>query len=66
MHSCRDNSALISRGLDKPLSLGERISVRLHVMLCTRCRNFQTQAHFIRKAARRFGGDPEGRLTKKP
>jgi len=65
MRSCRDISALVSQGLDKKLSLRERFSVWLHVMMCTRCRNFQTQSRFIRKAARRYTDDLQNRLNNK-
>jgi hypothetical protein len=65
MRSCRDISVLVSQGLDKKLSLRERFSVWLHVMMCTRCRNFQTQSQFIRKAARRYTDDLQSRLDNK-
>ncbi len=65
MRSCRDISALVSRGLDKKLSLRQRFSVWLHVMMCSRCRNFQTQSQFIRKAARRYTDDLQSRLNNK-
>lgn len=65
MRSCRDISALVSQGLDKKLSLRERFTVWLHVMMCTRCRNFQTQTQFIRKAARHYTDDLQSRLGKK-
>ncbi len=65
MRSCRAISALVSQGLDKELSLRERFSVWLHVMMCTRCRNFQTQSRFIRKAARRYTDELQSRLGKK-
>ncbi len=66
MRSCRDISALVSQGLDKKLSLRERFSVWLHVMMCSRCRNFKTQSRFIRKAARRYTDDLQSRLDNKP
>lgn len=65
MRNCRDISALVSQGLDKKLSLRERFSVWLHVKMCNRCRNFQTQAQFIRKAARHYTDDLQSRLGKK-
>ena len=65
MRSCRDISALVSQGLDKKLSLRERFAVWLHVMMCTRCRNFKTQTQFIRKAARHYTDDLQSRLDKK-
>jgi len=51
MRSCRDITALVSQGLDKQLSLGERLAIGEHVMMCSRCRNFKSQSQFIRKAA---------------
>jgi len=66
MRSCRAISALVSQGLDKRLSLRERFSVWLHVMMCTRCRNFQTQSRFIRKAARCYSDELQSRLDNKP
>lgn len=54
MRSCRDITALMSQGLDKKLSLGERLAIGLHVMMCSGCRNFQSQSQFIRKAANRY------------
>ncbi|HEY8160559.1 MAG TPA: zf-HC2 domain-containing protein [Methylobacter sp.] len=65
MRSCRDISALVSQELDKKLSLGERLAVRLHVMMCIRCRNFRTQSQFIRKAARLYTDNLQSRLDKK-
>jgi len=65
MRNCRDISALVSKGLDKKLSLLERFAVSLHVMMCTRCRNFQTQTKFIRKAAQRYMDNLRNRPDKK-
>ncbi len=65
MHSCRDNSALVSRGLDEKLSFRERFSVWLHVMMCAHCRNFQKQTQFIRKAARLYADDLQSRFDSK-
>ncbi|CAD6872236.1 zf-HC2 domain-containing protein [Methylomonas fluvii] len=54
MRSCRDITALVSQGLDKKLSLGERLAIGLHVMMCSSCRNFQSQSQFIRRAAKGY------------
>jgi hypothetical protein len=54
MRNCRDISALVSQGLDKKLTISERFSVWLHVMMCARCRNFKKQTQFIRKAAQHY------------
>lgn len=65
MRNCRDTSALVSKGLDKKLSLSERFEVSLHLMMCTRCRNFQTQTKFIRKAAQHYTDNLRNRPDKK-
>jgi len=62
MRSCRDITALMSQGLDKKLSLGERLAIGLHVMMCSGCRNFQSQSQFIRKAANRYTEQLQKRL----
>jgi hypothetical protein len=66
MRNCRDITALVSLGLDKKLSLRERLAISLHVLMCTRCRNFQTQSQFIRKTAHRYAEQLQDRLGKKP
>ncbi|MGR9087350.1 MAG: zf-HC2 domain-containing protein [Gammaproteobacteria bacterium] len=66
MRSCREITALVSQGLDKKLGLGERLAISLHVMLCSRCRNFQNQARFISKAARRYTEHLQNDRAKKP
>jgi hypothetical protein len=65
MRSCREITALVSQGLDKKLSFGERLAISMHVMLCSRCRNFQRQTQFIRKAAQRYTGYLQNRSGKK-
>lgn len=65
MRSCRDISTLVSQGLDKKLSWHERFTVWMHVMMCTRCRNFQKQTQFIRKAARHYTDDLQSRFDNK-
>ncbi|MCQ8105380.1 zf-HC2 domain-containing protein [Methylomonas sp. SURF-2] len=54
MRNCREITELVSKGLDTPLGIGERLSIKLHVMMCSRCRNFLSQTQFIRKAARQY------------
>ncbi|MGZ8239820.1 MAG: zf-HC2 domain-containing protein [Methylobacter sp.] len=65
MRNCRDITALVSQSLDKKLSFNERLTIGLHVMMCTRCRNFQSQARFIRKVAHCYTEQLQNRLGKK-
>ena len=64
MRSCREITALMSQGLDKKLGLSERLAIGVHVMICSGCRNFQSQSQFIRKAAHRYTEQLQNRLDK--
>ncbi|WP_301100566.1 zf-HC2 domain-containing protein [Propionivibrio sp.] len=57
MKSCRDVHRLVSEGQDRQLSFAERLSVRVHLMLCTACRCFDRQMDFLRQAFRNFPGE---------
>ena len=65
MRNCRDITALVSQGLDKKLSLRERLAIGVHVIMCSGCRNFQSQSQFIRKAAHLYTEQLQNRLDKK-
>jgi hypothetical protein len=53
--SCREASHMVSRGLDRGLGFGERISLRFHLAICDRCASFKKQMAFLRKAVQRLG-----------
>ena len=38
MLSCREETALLSQALDRPLRLHERFGMRLHLLFCKGCR----------------------------
>ncbi len=65
MRNCRDITLLISKELDNESTLAERFAVGLHVLMCSRCRNFQTPSKFISKTAHRFTKQLEDRIGKK-
>ncbi|MCD8534072.1 MAG: hypothetical protein LR011_04480 [Verrucomicrobia bacterium] len=46
--SCRDMSRLASEKLDRPLTCREKLSGSIHLFLCTWCRNYEKQLHFLR------------------
>lgn len=48
MPSCKDISALISEGMDRQLPLQKRLSIRLHVSMCSLCRRYEKQIHLLR------------------
>ncbi|KGC74450.1 zinc-finger family protein [Burkholderia pseudomallei] len=58
---CKDITRLLSDELDRPLSLDERLRVRVHLPACTGCRNYRMQIRMLREAARVAGGNNEPR-----
>lgn len=54
---CKDITRLLSDELDRPLSLDERLHVRVHLPACTGCRNYRMQIRMLREAARVAGGN---------
>ena len=54
MLSCKEVSQLVSQSLDRPLPIGKRIAVRMHLMICTLCRRYQRQLHFLQQATRQL------------
>jgi hypothetical protein len=57
MKTCKQVHRLVIEGQDRQLSLMERVSVRIHLMMCSACQRFDAQMQFLRKALRRFPGD---------
>ena len=54
MLTCKDAHKLVVRSQDKPLPWRERLGLRLHIMICAACANFERQMGFLREACRRF------------
>lgn len=58
MPSCRDVSELVSQSMDQRLPLTKRMTIRLHVSMCSLCRRYEKQLRLLREGARHFA-DPE-------
>lgn len=54
MISCREAARLASEGMDRALSLSERLALRAHLLMCKGCTNFAKQMAFLRKAMARL------------
>ena len=48
--NCREASRLQSEALDLSLSWGQRLGLRLHLLLCKWCRRYGKQIRFLRQA----------------
>ncbi len=54
MPTCKEVHRLVSEGLDRDLSLIERARMRVHLMICDACQNFNGQMTLIRRAMRQM------------
>ncbi len=54
MERCRRITQLVSDGLDRRLTFGERLRVRFHLAICSACANFEKQMQYIRGYSRAF------------
>lgn len=48
--TCKQAHRLVSEGLDRDLSVLERLRVRMHLRFCDACTNFNGQMALLRKA----------------
>jgi ppGpp synthetase/RelA/SpoT-type nucleotidyltranferase len=59
MIDCKQASQLISKSLDRRLSLRERLSLRFHTFICEACRRFGQQLNALRVALKRMNEQVE-------
>ncbi|MCB1749302.1 MAG: hypothetical protein H6977_06950 [Gammaproteobacteria bacterium] len=57
MIDCNEATRLNASAPERPLTLGERISLTLHLALCPPCRYFRRQMAALRAAARGLEAD---------
>jgi hypothetical protein len=56
--TCEEASAMASRRLDMPLSVGQRCRLGLHFAICKWCRRYARQIELLRRAMRRLAEPP--------
>lgn len=54
MLNCKNVTRLFSEGQERPLTLNERMSLKMHVMMCSGCRNFGQQMDTLRQVTRAY------------
>lgn len=54
MKNCQQITRLLSDGQERKLSLKERAELKMHVMMCSGCRNFAQQMNVLREIARTY------------
>ena len=52
--SCKDASRLISQMQDGDLPFGQRLRVRVHLLFCDACTQFERQVRYLREVMRRY------------
>jgi hypothetical protein len=57
MLTCKEVTHLLSEGLDRKLTVAERMHLEMHLLVCTGCANFRKQMDFLRRACRRYADD---------
>lgn len=55
MLSCKQASQLTSQGLDKKLSMWERVGLKLHLTICKNCQRFSQQMQRLHVTIRSLG-----------
>lgn len=56
MLNCNQVSQLVSESRERPLTLKERIESKIHLMMCSGCRDFKNNVDIIHKAMHKFSG----------
>lgn len=54
MLNCKNATRLMSESQERPLSLMERMSLKLHVSMCSGCKNFNEQMKVVRLMTRSY------------
>lgn len=64
MMNCHEATRLMSESQERPLSMTERMSLKLHLMMCTGCANFKDQMGTLRVMMRNFAKGKDGQGKK--
>lgn len=64
MLNCKSVTLLYSESQERTLTLQERMTLKLHVMMCSGCRNFGLQMQFLRQATSAYAQGADERNEK--
>lgn len=57
IRTCKEVHRLVAESMDRDAAFAERVTLRLHLAICDRCRRFKRQMGFLREALRRYPGN---------
>jgi len=60
MLTCKEAHRVLVSKMDRDLSTGERLRLRVHLFACDACTRFSHQMGFLRQAMHKLGQDDEG------
>lgn len=60
MLNCKEVTEVCSVEMERPLRLGEQVSLRTHLMMCTGCTEYRRQLRTLRQVMHAYA---EGRAT---
>lgn len=68
MLNCQNATRLISQSQEQALTLPEKMSLKMHLMMCSGCKNFSLQVPFLSQAMKAYAqgldevqSSPEGK-----
>jgi hypothetical protein len=63
--NCRNATRLMSEAQERPLTITERMSLKLHVLMCSSCHNFKDQMNTLRSITRAYAKNKSGHMNEK-
>jgi hypothetical protein len=61
--ACQQTVETISQSMERPLTLGERLKLRVHFWICVWCQWYMEHLHLIRDASRAQAGEAPERMS---
>ena len=65
MLNCKEVTEVCSAELDRPLRLGEQVSLRTHLLMCTGCTEYRRQLRTLREVMKAYA-DGRGNAGSRP
>ncbi|PCJ38561.1 MAG: hypothetical protein COA99_11745 [Moraxellaceae bacterium] len=65
MLSCQQVTELVSASQERPLNFKEKVKLRMHTVMCSACRNFESSMGTLRKAMQEFAKGEHNTTDKK-
>ncbi|WP_107852317.1 anti-sigma factor family protein [Oceanimonas marisflavi] len=66
MLNCHQATQLMSESQERPLTTGEKLSLKVHTLMCGACHNFQQQLPVLRRLCRAYTERKEPDDPKQP